>query len=721
MGIVKEEATPNGDNLLASVSLLQKFDQLREKNISQHIALPQSSGKSSVLQSLTRIPFPRDAELCTRYATQITSRRDDEEYVDISIIPGPAATQEHKDKLAAFHTVLDDSSNFAVEFTAVIAEANEAMGIRLKASEQGGSMFSDDVLKIEMCGPDKDYLTVIDVPGIFRNVTDGVTTKEDMALVKTMVTKYIRNSRTIILAIIPGNVDIGVQEILSLAKEHDPAGERTIGVLTKPDLISEEGLVSSVCSLIRGKKNPLALGYYLIKNQGAKDTGEISHQQLDAFFQRAPWNDLPSERVGVKALKTSLGRLLASITKREFPGFRAEINTQLCECRAELASLGSPRQTERQQLLFVTAIAEKFQSLVRAAISGKYDDPFFERKAAKLTTYIANLSEVFADVHDKVGAVRRFHDIEATQTRTIYPITPAGTPHSQSEVSKRSTWKPVDVAKQHKILQDIIKQQDSELDDLIEPTYFENFKTPADGIMQWIEEHYLASRGLDLGAVHNDIIACAFQEQAKNWGEIAKTYISCAIRVIHAFCKAAFKHACRDQQVREALWARLSDEILDRYQLGLEKCEYLWALERECSPYTLNVEYTRRMKAFTCQRTRQVLDDGVDVELTIDQVTESFMKKGNLEQVKETIHDTLRSYYSIAKDRFTDTVFQQAVHDCLLTGPDSPLKVFTQQWVIGLEPQALEDIAGESEATKARRDALERKAKDLEEAVRILR
>src|SRR5215468_4492479 len=104
------------------------------------------------------------------------------------------------------------------------------MGIRTDTSSSGGTIFSEDVLKIEICGPNEDYLTVIDVPGIFRNPTEGITTKEDVRLVQNMVREYIKNSRTVILAVLPSNVDIATQEILTFAEEYDKAGERTLGV-----------------------------------------------------------------------------------------------------------------------------------------------------------------------------------------------------------------------------------------------------------------------------------------------------------------------------------------------------------------------------------------------------------------------------------------------------------------------------------------------------------
>jgi len=82
----------------------------------------QSSGKSSLLESLTGIPFPRDVELCTRYATQITQRRDDTTHVEISIIPGPRATDEHKRHVEAYHATASSGEDLRVKFPSILKE-----------------------------------------------------------------------------------------------------------------------------------------------------------------------------------------------------------------------------------------------------------------------------------------------------------------------------------------------------------------------------------------------------------------------------------------------------------------------------------------------------------------------------------------------------------------------------------------------------------------------
>lgn len=85
----------------------------------------QSSGKSSLLESLTGLPFPRDVELCTRYATQITSRRDSESRIEVTIFPGPHASDDHKKHLAGFTATASQNEDFAAQFPGILEEVRQ--------------------------------------------------------------------------------------------------------------------------------------------------------------------------------------------------------------------------------------------------------------------------------------------------------------------------------------------------------------------------------------------------------------------------------------------------------------------------------------------------------------------------------------------------------------------------------------------------------------------
>ena len=196
------------------------------------------------------------------------------------------------------------------------------MGLGDQINAGGRGTFSDDVLRLEITGPEQEHFSVVDVPGIFRKTTEGVTTKTDRDMVNAMVRRYMENPRSVMLTVIAANVDIATQEIMTMAEEVDEDGHRTLGVLTKPDLV-DEGAEIPVIELVEGKRHKLSLGWCLVRNPGQK---ELNNPTTDrnaierAFFQtKAPWNSLDKDRVGVGALRVRLQEILAAHIRREFP------------------------------------------------------------------------------------------------------------------------------------------------------------------------------------------------------------------------------------------------------------------------------------------------------------------------------------------------------------------------------------------------------------------
>lgn len=94
---------------LVDSALLDKIDRLFACKAGEHVDLPQlvvvgdqSSGKSSVLEALTKLPFPRDSGLCTKFATQITFRRSRQVKVTAAIIPSKNSSKGHQDNAKAW-------------------------------------------------------------------------------------------------------------------------------------------------------------------------------------------------------------------------------------------------------------------------------------------------------------------------------------------------------------------------------------------------------------------------------------------------------------------------------------------------------------------------------------------------------------------------------------------------------------------------------------------
>lgn len=92
----------------------------------------------------------------------------------------------------------------------------------------------------------------------------------------------------------------------------------------------------------------------------------------------------------------------------------------------------------------------------------------------------------------------------------------------------------------------------------------------------------------------------------------------------------------------------------------------------------------------------------------------------NVEHIVHDIHDILLSYYEIARKRFVDSVYVHAVDHFLINGSETPLALFSPEFVLGLDVDQLEMIAGEDTLTKRKRQQLKKEIESLEAGRRIL-
>ena len=140
--------------------ILDLVDDLRRIGLSNSLSLPQivvcgdqSAGKSSVLEAISEIPFPRRANFCTRFATEIVLRRSQETSISVQIVPDKTQREEAQERLRGFSRTFSDFK----ELPKIIDEATESMGMSAEVGS-GGKGIARDVLSIEMCGPSRPQL-----------------------------------------------------------------------------------------------------------------------------------------------------------------------------------------------------------------------------------------------------------------------------------------------------------------------------------------------------------------------------------------------------------------------------------------------------------------------------------------------------------------------------------------------------------------------------------
>ena len=157
-----------------------------------------------------------------------------------------------------------------------------------------------------------------------------------------MISEYIAKPNSIILAVSPANVDIVNSEALKLARHVDPLGRRTIGVLTKVDLMDHG---TNALDILSGRVYPLKLGFIGVVNrsqqdiQGNKPMDEALKAEAE-FFRHHPAYRNISSRCGTQYLAKTLNITLMAHIRERLPDIKARLNTLMGQTQQELASYG---------------------------------------------------------------------------------------------------------------------------------------------------------------------------------------------------------------------------------------------------------------------------------------------------------------------------------------------------------------------------------------------
>ncbi|KAJ2974359.1 hypothetical protein NQ176_g6099 [Zarea fungicola] len=327
--------------LLDLIDKLQ-FAQLDNVKLPQIVVVgDQSAGKSSVLEALSGTPFPRDAGACTRFATEIRLRRAKESRLKVSIIPDKTRPYNDQTKLLQYGGDVTGD----MPFETLMREATELIAPK----NIPGRFAARDILVVEKTGPDMPLLTLVDLPGLVR-VANRDQSEADIETIEHLSDKYMKSSRTIILAVIGGNNDYVQAPILTKARHFDPNGSRTIGVLTKPDMTEGIGLEDKFVELVMNKddENHFKLGWYVLLNPGPGEqwtTAQDRNRREADFFTRGKWANLPPQMWGVAALRQKLSTQLQRHIGKHVKSLRRQIQQALERCDGQLKEMGEGKDT----------------------------------------------------------------------------------------------------------------------------------------------------------------------------------------------------------------------------------------------------------------------------------------------------------------------------------------------------------------------------------------
>eukprot|EP00803_Ostreobium_quekettii_P003070 evm.model.scf_780.5 EVM.evm.TU.scf_780.5 scf_780:39761-42170(+) len=178
----------------------------------------QSSGKSSLLESLSGVQLPRGEGICTRVPLELQMRRGD-------VFRGRIEFRTEEDGEAVVHEDIEEEDIAAEIEAATEAIAGDRKDIR------------DLPITLRVESPEFPDLTLIDLPGIAR-VAIGGQSENIEELTMKLIGDNIKGESKVILCVLPATSDFVTSASLKLARKVDPDGERTLGVVTKADMAS---------------------------------------------------------------------------------------------------------------------------------------------------------------------------------------------------------------------------------------------------------------------------------------------------------------------------------------------------------------------------------------------------------------------------------------------------------------------------------------------------
>ncbi|UKZ79465.1 hypothetical protein TrVFT333_007220 [Trichoderma virens FT-333] len=684
--VLTQLASANLEGLCSKeqLELLNTVDSLRSQGVSHYISLPQiivcgdqSSGKSSVLEAISGVSFPVSTGLCTRFPTELILRTASHTSVKVSIIPHQPNKRDKKDASSDFHEQLDSVQ----QLPELIENAKAYMGIKTL-----GKAFSNDVLRIEISGPDRPHLTIVDLPGLIHSETKNQSAS-DVHLITQIVKNFMSKQRSIILAVISAKNDYANQIVLKLARDTDPRGLRTLGIITKPDTLAVDSTSEkSYISLAKNQDVVFRLGWHALRNRDT-DADKWTLSQRDAqekeFFSKSAWSALPESCLGIATLRSRLSKLLLHQIASELPSLMDEISSEIESCETELGKFGQPRITAQEQRIYLIQISQSFQSLMQSAVDGTYTDPFF------------------SDVGSKSGYVKRIRAIIQNLSRDF----------AKEMEDKGRFYKIVD------------SPQKNEKSDIY-------MKLTRDEFVTKVVDMMAHRRGRELpNSFSPTVVTDLFREESKPWQTIVIRHINKVWEAARVFVDFLISHISDSETSDAIMEAVVRPKMKAILTSLLEKTGVLLQLYRDDHPITYNSDFSEALQKIRLKRQSSQLDEilkryfpNAPLESSSYSISQYVnfqnLKRDLVQSIEPDLYrwsatealDSAEAYYEIAFRRFIDEISIQVIETGLVA---EIREILSPLAVAQMDEDEMEAIVGEKESVREERRKLEAKLKLL--------
>jgi hypothetical protein len=561
-----------------------------------------------------------------------------------------------------------------------------------------------------------DISTLVDLPGLIHSA-NRMQSEEDVTLIQELVLDYMRNPRTIILAVVSAKNDYANQIVLKHCQNIDPTGSRTLGIITKPDTLTEGSANQRAwLDLAQNRDIYFELGWHMVKNRSDTE-GEKTFSERNAserqFFSKGAYLDLPSDCKGIKSLISRLSLLLHNHVKTQLPHLKTELMTKMAHTTKELKQLGVKRNTAPEQRMFLTDIGQKINEILKAGVRGQYEFAFFGpvnmdaavdsmENIRRLRAVVQHLNLHFSDRMHSVGNKYRIpardgkyngNDMEADMKDLQISSPSGGIP-----LPKRMT---------------------------------------RDEAIDWVHRTLERSRGLELpGSFNPLIISQLFWEQSTPWKELALHHIENVASKCKAFVDLVLD-VCSPKDIRTRLADYCVDAALDTALKNAKNELEKITEDKDRNLMTYNHYFTTKIQQQRKDKFAQILSKAAgaahvswvkeetgQTEHFIDPHKLDLDMHAGIEQnmdkfSAEDALDTQIAYYADELKYFINCVSKQVVERHLVNTLGT--KVLTPNVVAGLTDQQIALLAAEAPEVSRTRERLEARKAVLEKGLKVFK
>jgi len=313
----------------------------------------QSAGKSSVLENFVGKDFlPRGSGIVTRR---------------------PLILQLLYNKNAEYGEFLHTKGKKFTDFDAIRKEIEDETD-RLTGSNKG---ISSIPINLRVYSPHVLNLTLVDLPGITK-VPVGDQPVDIEIQIRNMILDFISKDNCLILAVSPANSDIANSDALKLAREVDPSGNRTIGVITKLDLMDDG---TDAREILENRLLPLKRGYIGAVNRsqrdidGKKDIRAALAAERQFFLSHPAYRHM-SDKMGTAYLQRTLNQQLTNHIRETLPALRNKLQSQMLSMEKDVAEYKNfnpddPSKKTKAMMTIIQDISKDFEKAICGADSSE--------------------------------------------------------------------------------------------------------------------------------------------------------------------------------------------------------------------------------------------------------------------------------------------------------------------------------------------------------------